>query len=79
MFQVKDEAEKKAGQKFDMFQATLYRSQVVAGTNYFIKVIKIGSEANRAFLLQRSILLIRTGYHFRFIAFREEGHILIHP
>ncbi|XP_065827449.1 stefin-C-like [Oscarella lobularis] len=36
--EVKGAAEAKAGQCFSKFVATKYRSQVVAGTNYFIKV-----------------------------------------
>ncbi|KAK3098316.1 hypothetical protein FSP39_018347 [Pinctada imbricata] len=36
--QVKNAAEEKAGKKFDTFVAVQYKSQVVAGTNYFVKV-----------------------------------------
>ena len=35
---VRQAAEDKAGQKFDMFLATLFKSQVVTGMNYFVKV-----------------------------------------
>lgn len=36
--EVKTQAEAKAGQTFDQFQAISYRQQVVAGMNYLIKV-----------------------------------------
>lgn len=36
--QVKSQAEAKAKQTFDQFQAISYRQQVVAGMNYLIKV-----------------------------------------
>ncbi|XP_019647791.1 PREDICTED: cystatin-B-like [Branchiostoma belcheri] len=41
--EVKAEVEKQAGVKYRTFQAVSYRSQVVAGTNYFIKV-DVGGE-----------------------------------
>ena len=36
--QVKLQAEKMAGQEFPEFKAISYKTQVVAGINYFIKV-----------------------------------------
>ncbi|NP_001070742.1 cystatin 14b, tandem duplicate 1 [Danio rerio] len=36
--EVKHQAEEKAGKKFTAFTAILFTTQVVAGTNYFIKV-----------------------------------------
>uniref|UniRef100_A0A3P9HXP8 Cystatin domain-containing protein n=1 Tax=Oryzias latipes TaxID=8090 RepID=A0A3P9HXP8_ORYLA len=35
---VRDQVEERAGKHFDLFRAISYRSQIVAGTNYFIKV-----------------------------------------
>ena len=40
-WQVKQEAETKAQQTFPEFKASEYATQVVAGTNYFIKVCKL--------------------------------------
>ncbi|XP_003746344.1 stefin-C [Galendromus occidentalis] len=40
---VRAEAEEKAGKKFEVFEPVKYKTQVVAGTNYFIKV-KVGED-----------------------------------
>lgn len=36
--QVKSQLEEKENQKFNVFKAVSFKSQVVAGTNFFIKV-----------------------------------------
>ena len=41
LLQVKSQAEEKAGTTFNKFEAISYRSQVVAGTNYIIKVCAV--------------------------------------
>ncbi|KAG8538198.1 hypothetical protein GDO81_023131 [Engystomops pustulosus] len=41
--QVKAEVEEKHGKKYPVFVATDYKTQTVAGTNYFIKVMAEGA------------------------------------
>ncbi|XP_055364279.1 cystatin-B-like [Betta splendens] len=41
---VKHHAEAKSGKNFEIFKAVSYTSQVVAGTNYFVKVHTGGDE-----------------------------------
>lgn len=38
LFQVKSQVEEKEGKNFDVFAAVEFKTQVVAGMNYFIKV-----------------------------------------
>ena len=40
---MKEQVEKQLGQTFDRFDAVVYTSQIVAGTNYLIKV-QVGEE-----------------------------------
>lgn len=39
MLQIRAELEEKVGQTFPQYKAISYKSQIVAGTNYFVKVI----------------------------------------
>ena len=62
-FQVRSKAEEEAGQKFDKYEAISFKSQVVAGTNYFVKVgrlnwrsIQLWSSLNVPLLLQEENL-----------------------
>ncbi|KAG9464379.1 hypothetical protein GDO78_020034 [Eleutherodactylus coqui] len=41
---VKAEVEEKHGKKYTKFEATEYKTQMVAGTNYFVKICVDGGE-----------------------------------
>ncbi|CAH1798290.1 unnamed protein product, partial [Owenia fusiformis] len=50
--QVRDSLEEKAGVKFTEFVAVHYKTQVVAGTNYFVKIRTNGDEHTHARIFQ---------------------------
>ena len=60
--QVKSAAEAKAEKKFSQFQAKSYKTQVVAGTNFFIKVIPskiiVYDLSNIGYLLGKNRILL---------------------
>uniref|UniRef100_A0A096LWW7 Cystatin-B n=1 Tax=Poecilia formosa TaxID=48698 RepID=A0A096LWW7_POEFO len=52
--QVKDQVETKTGKEYKQFTAILYRTQVVAGKNFLIKVHAGGSEYLHIYAYQSS-------------------------
>uniref|UniRef100_A0A8C6T2Z5 Cystatin-B n=1 Tax=Neogobius melanostomus TaxID=47308 RepID=A0A8C6T2Z5_9GOBI len=65
---VKSKVEEKTGKKYDTFQVKSYKTQVVAGTNYFVKV-HVGGEDHVHLRIHKG--LPHTGGELKVSSFQE--------